>query len=130
RFHIFAGNRIRLRRRRGKIHFDPGALLPGSERTGSGMEACRLTRFEFALLPKYMSARQRGVAAQINLDGWREPPQIVSLLSFHEKSGLRQIHLPGNRLHPLSVARLREDTNCRGVAGERLVRESVNLYNS
>jgi hypothetical protein len=91
------------------------------------MEACGFIQLEHFLLPENVGARERCVSAQVHLDRWREPPQIVSPVPRHQESGFGQIHLASNGLHPLGFAGLLQDAHCRGISGEWPVRKRVDL---
>ena len=80
------------------------------------------------VLPQRVRARERGVAAQRDFDGRREPAQIERPVGpADEERGLGEVHLLRDVLHPRLVACRREHTDGGGIAGERLGGEGVDL---
>ena len=69
---------------------------------------------------------QRRMAAQIDLDGGREPTKFKSVVESTNECRLRQVHLGGNGLHPVGVPFCFEQTDGGGVACERAIREGIN----
>ena len=54
----------------GKIHLDPGSVALGGEQAAPRVEAGLLVRLQMAFFPQRVRARQRGVAAKVDLH-WR-----------------------------------------------------------
>ena len=67
------------------------------------------------------------MAAEIDLDARREPPEVEPVRPRDEKRGLREVHLPGHGLHPVGVPRAGEQAHRGGVAGEGAIGERVDL---
>src|SRR6266850_6220648 len=80
-----------------------------------------------AFFPEDVSARQRRVAAEVNLDCGREPPQIESVPPANQKGRLCQVHLSSYPLHPLRITGRRQKTDGRRIAGKRPVGKSIDL---
>ena len=92
------------------------------------MEAGRCIRRQMAFLPQHVGARQRGVAAEVDLDRGREPAQVeLAVFPANEERGFRQVHLARHPLHPHGVGRSGQHAHGRRVAAERLAGESVDL---
>jgi hypothetical protein len=86
-----------------------------------------LTGREVPLLPKHVGACQSRVAAEIDLNGRGEPPEIKAVGAGNQERRFRQVHLPSHLLHPEVASGGRKETDSCGVAGERLVGERVHL---
>ena len=68
------------------------------------------------------------MAAQVDLDGRREPAQVEgAVVAAHQEGRLRDVHLRGDGLHPRLWRCALEDAHARGVPGERSVGERVDL---
>ncbi len=68
--------------------------------------------------------------AEVNLHVGSEPPQTIlaGIGRFRvQKGGFREVHLPGDGLHPGLVARMRKDADGGGVPREGAVGEGVDL---
>ena len=66
---------------------------PAREHPAAGVEPGRAA--------EHVRRRQRGVTAQVDLGGGREPPQVVVAVGTrHHERGLGQVQLGGDRLHP------------------------------
>src|SRR6266581_2634408 len=83
-----------------------------------------------AVLPEHVRTRQCGVTTQVDLDGWGEPAQVKTVCASAEKGRLRQVHLTRHVLHPLGLARRREDADSRRIARKGRVCEGINLDNA
>jgi hypothetical protein len=71
---------------------------------------------------------QRGVAAQIDFNRWREPSQRPFAAFSSNEGGLGQVHLRRERLHPLRVGFAAvEQADGGGISAERGVGEGVNV---
>ena len=67
------------------------------------------------------------MAAQLDLDGRREPAQPEPIALGHQKRRLRQVHLGGDVLHPGRVGRRVEQADGGRVAAEGPIGEGVDL---
>ena len=85
-------------------------------------------RFDMAVFPEDVGAGKRRMAAQVDLYGRSKPSKTVPVPFGMQKSGLREIHLARDILHPLVIAGRRKNTHGRRVAGERNGGESVKLW--
>src|SRR5882672_4058700 len=74
-----------------------------------------------------MRARQRRMTAEIDLDGGREPAEIVAVALGHQERRLGEIHLACDVQHPGGVGWFWEDADRGGVPSERFVGERVDL---
>ena len=114
------------RRARGKIEDEEIARPRDGEASALRIEghvlAARLEE-----LRNHIGARQRRVAAEIDLDRGREPAQAVGVAFAPEEGRLRHVVLPCDRLH----GRVGKPTGKRAdpgrVAAEQMVGESVDL---
>ncbi len=80
------------------------------------------------MVEKHMTGGEGGVSAEIDLNGWRHPAQVEMAAPINQERGLGEIVLVSNCLHdgvrePGAV----EQTDARGVAGERPVGEGSDL---
>ena len=92
------------------------------------MEDGRRIRWQMPFLPQYVGARQRGVAAEVDLDRGCEPAEVESPgLTANEEGGFGQVHLTRHSLHPHGVGRSGQDAHGRRIAAERLAGECVDL---
>ena len=82
------------------------------------METCLLLGAQQALYPQDMSAREGGVATEIDFHGRREPPEIEPIFMSKKECGLRKIHLPCDVLEPPVRRRFTEDTDRGGVSAK------------
>ena len=91
------GSRARPRR--------PACRSPGARRRGCGTRAAA-SGASRSRLPEHVRARERGVAAEVDLDLGREPPQVEAAVGpgLHER-GLRVLHLGRDRCIHASSAR-------------------------
>src|SRR4051794_39681726 len=80
-----------------------------------------------AVFPEHVRACQCGMTAQVDFDGWSEPAQVKTVCASAEKSRLRQVHLTCYVLHPLGLARRREDTDSRRIASKGGICKGINL---
>jgi hypothetical protein len=80
-----------------------------------------------SVLPEYVGARERRVAAKVDLHIGRKPAKIIAIKMLQEKSRFRQIHFPGYVLQPLVIAKRFKDADRGRVPSKGLVRKSVNL---
>lgn len=86
-----------------------------------------LGRWQMAVLPEDVGARQGRVAAEGDLHCRREPAKREAVGLPYEKRRLGEIHLARDTLHPALVARSRQEADRRGVAREGRVGERVDL---
>jgi hypothetical protein len=91
------------------------------------MKTRLLIRREVSLFPKKMGASECGMAAQINLNRRREPPQSKAAVARQQKCRFRQIHLAGHELHPGIFARLLQQADGCRISSERPLREGIYL---
>ena len=80
--------------------------------------------------PQHVRARERRVAAEIDLDRRREPAQVVAVRLADEERGLGEIHLPRHVLHPHRLGGRGEDADGGGIARKGAIREGVYLSNA
>src|SRR5439155_15890947 len=66
-------------------------------------------------------------AAEVDLDGWRKPAQIVAVRTWVQERRFREVHFARDILHPAIVTRRGENTDRGRVAGERNCGERVYL---
>jgi hypothetical protein len=67
------------------------------------------------------------VPAEIDFDRRREPPEIPMSLPPPEERRLGEVHLPGDVLHPYAFAIFGEEADSGRIAGERAIREGVDV---
>jgi hypothetical protein len=67
------------------------------------------------------------MSAEIDLGSRCKPPEVESIRAPYQESGLCEIHLERNLLHPVGVAGGRQHTHGSGVTGEGPVRERIDL---
>ena len=75
----------RLGGQRGEVELDPLVMAAGAQEPACGVETRLLARPQETRLPEDVAARQRGVAAELHLDGGGEPPQAVAVVPLHEE---------------------------------------------
>jgi len=81
---------------------------------------------DVARLPQHVGRRQGRVAAQIDLDGGREPAQPPFRRSARDQEGgLRQVHLRGHLLLPLGRDVVVQQADCGRIAGERCLGKGI-----
>jgi hypothetical protein len=119
----------RLRRGGGEVELDLAVLLAGDQDAAAGREADLAAGGPFALLPERVRARQGGVPAQRDLGLGGEPAerQLAATIAGVHEGRLGEVHLGGDRLHPLVVDLAVEQADRRRVAAERPVGEGVDL---
>ena len=78
------------------------------------------------VFPKEMRARQRGMAAQRDLDRRREPAELPAVAFLEQEGGLGQIHFRRDLLHPLVGHALGQLTNCGRIPAKWPVRKCIN----
>src|SRR4030095_16431995 len=83
-----------------EIEIDPLAGAVAGEKAALRVEPRLLGRREVSLCPEHVRARERGVAAKGHLGRRREPPELEAVVALLEERGLREVHLPGDALHP------------------------------
>ncbi len=77
-------------------------------------------------LPEHVRAREGGVTAEVDLDRRREPPQPELGARGADERGLGEVHLGGDRLHPLGVgAGASSRQTAAGLPANAVVRERV-----
>src|SRR5439155_22845834 len=74
-----------------------------------------------------MGRRQRRVATEIDLDRRSKPAQVeaVARLIAQDECRLRLVHLHGDVLHPLLVARLGKNADAGGISAEGAIGEGI-----
>ena len=80
-----------------------------------------------SVFPQDMRARQRGMAAEIDLDRGREPAEIIAVALGNQKRSFGEIHLTRDVEHPGRFGGFGENADAGGVAGEGFVGERVDL---
>ncbi len=70
------------------------------------------------------------MAAQVDLNRWREPTELEIISLGPNESCLGQVHFGGDGLHPFGVALAIQQAHSSRIARKRLVGESVNLNQS
>ena len=99
----------------------------GGQRPAEGAKAIASPGVGAARLPERVGARQRGVAAEVDLRDRREPPQAVAVAVREEEGRLGQVHLRGQRLHPRLAGGPLQQADRGRVAGEGARGEGVDL---
>jgi hypothetical protein len=73
-------------------------------------------------------AGERCVTTKRHFNGRRKPPQKkLAVPALEEERRLRQVHLGGDRLHPLSISLFVQQADTRRVSSKRLIREGIHL---
>ena len=81
---------------------------------------------EPAVAPEHVGGGEGRVAAEGNLDGRGEPPQVVVAVgALGDERRLRQVHLGGHRLHPAIGSGSVEHHHPGWVARERGIGERI-----
>ena len=111
----------------GEIQQDGVARLAGGEFAAAGLEHRRVALGQAAGLPQRMRGGEGGVAAQVDLGDWREPPQPEAVAAGPGERRLGQVHLGGDLLHPAGWRLGGGQADGGWVAGERLGGKGVNL---
>ena len=114
---------------RGKSSSMPCGPAAGRQQAAPGLEAGDLIGRDVSLFPEDVRRGQGRVAAEVDLGVRREPSEVEAGRPS-EPGGerrLRQVHLGRHVLHPSRVARLGQDADRRGIAGEATIGEGVNL---
>jgi hypothetical protein len=110
-----------------EIEADPAVGLRGREPATACQEVSESVGRQVAILPEDVRRGEGRVAAKVNLDGWREPPEAIAILLRDEEGRLRQVHLEGHSLHPDRVSGTIKHANGRRVAGKGAIGEGVDL---
>jgi len=84
-------------------------------------------RIQVARLLQNVSASQRRMAAQCDLDRGREPAQAEAVILPDQERSLRQVHLARDIAHPPLRTGLCQQTDRSGVAAKHPVGEHVDL---
>ncbi len=107
-------------RRDGEVERDAVlARVLGPQLAAAGVEAQRRARRGAARLVEHVRARERRVAAEVDLDLGREPAQVEgAVVTCRDEGRLRMPHLGRDALHPRLVAVSEHDTGrvARGTA--------------
>ena len=115
----------------GEVELHPVAPSRCGKRAAARLELRRSPAGEGIRLPEDVRAGQRRVAAQVDLDGGREPAQleVPRLVGDHgpDERGLGEVHLGGHGLHPRRVRGRLEEAHRGRVAGEGAGRERVHM---
>src|SRR6267143_2049244 len=80
-----------------------------------------------SVFPQDMRARQRGMAAEIDLDRGREPAEIIAVALGNQKRSFGEIHLTRDVEHPGGFGWSWEDADRGRVPRERFAGERVYL---
>src|SRR2546428_12128396 len=72
---------------------------------------------EMPFLPQHVRRGERRMAAQVHLDGGREPAEAVAVALGMQKRRLGEVHLARDVLHPGWVGRAAENADGGGIAG-------------
>ena len=112
---------------RREVELDPVAPAVGGQEAALRLEARLTAGLEVSLLPEDVSGGERGVAAQGELDGRREPAEGEAVVRRVEERGRREVHFARDRLHPRRVPRRGEDAHRGRIAPEWRVGERVDL---
>ena len=80
-----------------------------------------------AFFPKNVRAGERGVAAEIHLDGRGQPAQTVSAVFGMQKRGLGEVHFAGDIAHPLFIGAAGSTHTAAGFPAKGRGRESIDL---
>ena len=121
-----SGSRLhRCRRDRGEVHLDVPARPPAAgERARQGVEGHGVDRTPG--LEQRVCGCERGVAAERDLHGRCEPPEVVVAVGTgYDVRGLGETELEGQRLHRRLGQRGVEETDRGGVPAEGRVGERV-----
>lgn len=99
----------------------------GSQKTATGVKSGLLGRSQFPGFPEYVGAGKGGMTAEIDLDRWREPAQVVPIRPLDEKRSFGQVHLRRYILHPGSGAWRWQEAHGGGISREWPVGKCIHL---
>jgi hypothetical protein len=83
-----------------------------------------------AILPEDVRTGQRGMATEGNFDSRGKPAQIKTIWASVQERRLGEVHLTCHVLHPLGLARPREDAHGSRVAGKEGICKGIYLHNA
>src|SRR2546428_556746 len=110
-----------------EVELDQIADARSREQSAARVEPRRLLGTQQLLLPQRVGAGQRGMTAEIDLHGGREPAKRPAVGARQKKRRFGEIHLRADVLHPFRRPLAIEQTDSRGISAERLIGERVNL---